>query len=138
MNNYFVIVYLCMLFLHIVDDFYLQGILAQLKQKKWWKENYPDDLYESDYAIALIIHGFSWSFMIHLPILVYSIITHSILSCDIYFWSIVINCIFHAIIDNLKANANHYKISLTTDQYLHLIQISIVCVFFLCRYFVTK
>ena len=35
-----------MLFLYIVDDYYLQGILASMKQKKWWKENAPDKLYE--------------------------------------------------------------------------------------------
>ena len=27
---------LFMVFLHIVDDYYLQGILASMKQKQWW------------------------------------------------------------------------------------------------------
>ena len=58
-----------MLFAHIVDDFYLQGILAQLKQKGWWKENAPHKLYKYDYIIALIIHALSWAIMIALPIL---------------------------------------------------------------------
>lgn len=57
-----------MLFCHIVDDYYLQGILASMKQKKWWQENAPDKLYEYDYLIALLMHGFSWAFMIMLPI----------------------------------------------------------------------
>ena len=33
---------LCMIFCHIIDDYYLQGILASMKQKSWWKNNYPD------------------------------------------------------------------------------------------------
>ena len=32
-----------MMFCHVVDDFYLQGILAQMKQESWWKENYPEN-----------------------------------------------------------------------------------------------
>ena len=35
------IILIIMIFLHIVDDFYLQGVLAKFKQKDWWKENYP-------------------------------------------------------------------------------------------------
>lgn len=27
-----------MLFLHIVDDYYLQGWLASARQKSWWKK----------------------------------------------------------------------------------------------------
>ena len=27
--------------MHIVDDYYLQGILAKMKQKSWWKEVAP-------------------------------------------------------------------------------------------------
>ena len=27
-----------MIFAHIVDDFYLQGILAKMKQKDWWEK----------------------------------------------------------------------------------------------------
>jgi hypothetical protein len=34
-----------MFFCHIIDDFYLQGILAQLKQHKFWEENAPQKLY---------------------------------------------------------------------------------------------
>ena len=37
-----------MVFGHIVDDYYLQGILASMKQKSWWKENAPDKMYEKD------------------------------------------------------------------------------------------
>lgn len=32
------ILLLCMLFCHIVDDYYLQGWLASAKQKSWWEK----------------------------------------------------------------------------------------------------
>ena len=55
-----------MLFLHLVDDYYLQGWLASAKQKSWWKKNSPDKLYSHDYIMALCEHAFSWTFMIML------------------------------------------------------------------------
>ena len=42
-----------MLFCHIVDDYYLQGWLASAKQRKWWKQNAPDNLYKYDYIMAM-------------------------------------------------------------------------------------
>ena len=66
MNNVFII--LAMIFCHIVDDYYLQGGLTSMKQKKWWQENAPQKLYKYDYIVALIMHSMSWSFMIMLPI----------------------------------------------------------------------
>lgn len=110
---------LAMLFCHIVDDYYLQGILASMKQKKWWKENAPDKLYEYDYLAALIMHGFSWAFMIMLPIAI---------ACglEISFWFAIIfflNAIIHCYIDDLKANKK--KINLCQDQAVHLFQITI-------------
>ncbi len=53
MGNVFVL--LSMIFLHIVDDYYLQGILASMKQKSWWEENAPQRLYKYDYIVALTI-----------------------------------------------------------------------------------
>ena len=65
------IVFLSMIFLHIVDDFKFQGILANMKQESWWKKNYPNKRYKYDYIISLLIHAFSWDFMIHIPIIIY-------------------------------------------------------------------
>lgn len=104
-----------MIFAHIVDDYYLQGILAKMKQKKWWKENAPSELYRNDYIIALIMHSFSWSFMITLPTLFIS--TNYI----ILVFFIVLNTVLHAYVDNAKANK--YSINLIVDQICHLIQI---------------
>jgi len=116
---------LSMIFLHIVDDYYLQGILASLKQKKYWKENAPQDLYKYDYIVALFMHGFSWSFMIMLPIFIY--VSFNLDFNMIIFF--IVNLLIHAYIDNLKANK--FKINLIIDQLCHLIQILVTFTFYL-------
>ena len=61
--------------LHIIDDFVLQPVcLSQLKCKSWWveeckKNNVDYKKYEGDYISALLMHAFSWSIMILLPIM---------------------------------------------------------------------
>lgn len=117
--NYEILVLLSMYFFHIVDDYYLQGWLASAKQKSWWEKNAPDELYKYDYIMALLCHGFSWSFMINLPIIIYSIITG-------YHWSsllLIVNMIIHVIIDDQKANKK--RINLIQDQCIHFIQIAV-------------
>lgn len=37
-------VVLAMIFCHIVDDYYLQGTLANLKQKSFWEKRYIDTI----------------------------------------------------------------------------------------------
>lgn len=107
------ILLLGMLFCHIVDDYYLQGILAKLKQKSWWKENAPMRLYKNDYKMALIEHAFSWTFMIHLPIII-------IYKNVVILW--FIGTVFiHAFIDNAKAN--DLSINLIQDQIIHILQV---------------
>ena len=116
--NIKIFILISMIFCHVVDDYYLQGWLASAKQKKWWIENAPNDLYKNDYLMALFCHSFSWSFMIQLPILIYSFYTH------LFIWNIllfIINLIIHMFIDNLKANK--LKINLIQDQIIHFIQI---------------
>lgn len=109
-----------MVFLHIVDDYYLQGILAQIKQKSWWEKNAPDPLYKNDYKVALIEHAFSWTFMIMLPITIIMIINNNILIIP---WTVafVFNWIIHGWTDHLKANV--HNISLVFDQVVHICQI---------------
>jgi hypothetical protein len=108
-----------MIFCHIVDDYYLQGILAKMKQKSWWKENAPDDKhYKYDYIWALIMHAFSWAFMIMLPIAFVMNFEIDILFGIIF----TMNAAIHAIVDNEKANK--FKINLWVDQLIHLAQIA--------------
>lgn len=119
-----VLILYCMIFCHIVDDYYLQGVLAKMKQRKWWDENAPQMMYKYDYVIALIMHGFSWSFMIHLPIVIYAIATNNY---DIIFSVVIflpVHALVHAYIDNEKANEK--SINLAFDQILHFMQISFI------------
>lgn len=108
-----------MIFMHIVDDYYLQGILAKMKQKKWWKENAPQEKYKDDWIAALFAHAFSWTFMIMLPIAYALSFKVGILFKLIFF----ANAIVHGVTDHLKANCG--KINLITDQSIHLLQISL-------------
>ena len=106
-----------MIFAHIVDDFYLQGILAKIKQKQWWEENAPNALYKHDYIIALIIHAISWSCMIMAPAILFKLPTIKPVIIIVFIFNIII----HAHVDNQKANV--HKINLIQDQLIHLGQI---------------
>ena len=128
-----IVLFLSMIWLHIYDDYHTQGILAQFKQKNWWKENYPQDLYKRDWLIALYEHAFQWAFTTMLPLLVYSIwiwmesgFYHGLIQ---WVGLLVINTEFHAEIDNEKAN--ELTISLFTDQILHILQIGITIILFM-------
>ena len=105
-----------MIFCHIVDDYYLQGILASMKQKSWWKkqETYCDK-YKHDYKVALFMHAFSWAFMIMIPYILVGINEYVV--CI----AILTNASVHAIIDNLKANKK--AINLVVDQTAHILQV---------------
>lgn len=116
---------LLMFFMHIVDDYYLQGILASMKQKSWWEkqDNYSDK-YKNDYKVALIMHAFSWAFCIMLPIAI-----QLRFQIDMLFISVFVsNFICHAIVDNMKANQK--CINLVMDQSLHIIQICMTFLIF--------
>lgn len=109
---------LCMLFLHIVDDYYLQGNLANMKQKSWWTKN-PEynEMYRNDYIVALMMHAFSWAFMIMLPIAVY---IHFEINA-VFLLVLGMNFSIHAIVDDMKANKKW--INLVIDQTIHVLQI---------------
>ncbi len=120
------ILILCMLFCHIVDDYYLQGWLASAKQKKWWEQNAPNPLYKNDYIMALVEHAFSWTFMIHVPIVVYLIILGSLPKLYLFIVIFIFNWLIHMITDNAKANL--MKINLIQDQWVHIAQIFVTWV----------
>lgn len=113
MNNE-TFIFVCMLFCHIVDDYYLQGWLASAKQKEWWRKNAPDLLYKNDYQMALMMHSISWAFSIMIPLAILGK------------WNLglfLINMFVHYQIDDLKANLK--KINLIQDQTIHVFQILI-------------
>lgn len=123
MNNLFII--LAMIFCHILDDYYLQGCLASMKQKKWWQENASQKLYKYDYIVALIMHSVSWSFMVMLPIAISMSFNIPVMFLIVF----ICNAIIHGVVDNLKANK--LKINLIVDQSIHLLQITITAIIFI-------
>ena len=123
MNNLFLV--LSMIFCHIVDDYYLQGWLASAKQKKYWNDNAPDKMYRYDYIWALLMHSFSWSFMVMLPIAFSLSFDVNVLFGSVFAFNVAI----HAFTDDLKANKK--KINLWVDQIIHLTQIVITAIIFI-------
>lgn len=128
-----ILLLLAMIFLHIVDDYYLQGWLASAKQKSWWEQNASDELYKYDYIMALFMHSFSWTFMVML-IPTYCTLTSrfvtngdlTIVSTQIIF-TFILNLIIHMITDNSKANLK--KINLIQDQLIHMLQLILIWIY---------
>ena len=115
-----ILILFIMLFLHIVDDYYLQGVLAKMKQKAFWEENAPDPMYKNDYIVALVEHAFSWTFMIMLPAMVWMFYYQNI-HLGWYVILFVWNVVLHSLVDHAKANMK--LINLYEDQRVHFIQI---------------
>ena len=112
---------------HIVEDFHLQGKMADMKQKSWWAEQWAKHnsvapklppKYRSDYIIVLILHGMEWSICVSLPALILGDVS---LPLAVIVAIVVIMGLTHALIDDLKAN--RLAINLWTDQLLHMAQL---------------
>lgn len=123
-------VLLLMFLFDIIDDFVLQPVcLSKLKQKRYWieeceKNNLDISKYDTDYITALLMHGLSWSIMIHIPLMFLGGINDDLF----LLLSVLLNAVIHAIIDDLKANK--LKINLDVDQCLHGLQIIITWIVF--------
>lgn len=120
--------YILCLLGHYLADFTLQGCLAQMKQRQWWKDeilkwnqthhtndklNY--DNYKNDWMCALNSHSFYWAIVTFLPLFLTNANENFIM------FVMIINLFIHAFVDHLKCNL--YKISLRTDQICHITQI---------------
>lgn len=125
------VLFLSMLFMHIFADYNLQGILASMKQKEYWKKElkydekqFQNSQYKEDYKCALLMHSLQWTICIFVMPLIYMYIT----SKNIFVLSIVLQFVIqtgiHYITDDLKANER--KINLWEDQIIHLVQIIIL------------
>lgn len=124
----FLLALLASLVVHVIDDFGLQHFthLNELKQKTWWIEqcyvakkynNIETSIYKYDYIVCLILHAFKWSCLTILPgLLIIGFPSTIVLALLIFF-----NTIFHALIDDLKAN--RFSINLIQDQVAHILQI---------------
>lgn len=125
------LIFLSMIFCHIVDDYYLQGWLASAKQKSWWEKNAPEKLYRNDYIMALFMHSFSWAFVVMIPIIAYLLIG----GIGLQEWLVIpyfVNMAIHCIVDDLKANKK--RINLIQDQCIHLVQILATWISFVIFY----
>ena len=115
MNNGLLLI--IMFFLHVLAEFNLQGMMEEMKRKDFWKKY--DRKYQFDYTIVLIGHSFQWAFVLHLPIIIYCIVTKELETyCN---FSIVANTFIHAIIDTSKENDK--RLNLIQDQFCHILQI---------------
>lgn len=113
-----VFIFLFMIFMHVLDDYKIQaGVLAFLKQKKYWQENAPEKMYRFDYIAGLAMHGFSWSFMVMLPVAIVNQFNVGVA----FFVVLILNAFIHSIVDDLKANRG--VLNLCQDQFIHIIQI---------------
>ena len=120
-----ILIIMVMIFLHIVADYNLQGWLASAKQKSYWEEHAPNELYKNDYIMALFMHSFQWTFMIMLPILF--LLNFEIGGVFIIWF--VFNVGLHMYVDHLKANMK--IINLVEDQLIHILQIVITAGIFI-------
>lgn len=113
---------IAMLFMHIIADYNLQGVLASMKQKAYWKGhgNYRS---KYDYIPALLAHAFSWAFCIMLPLAVAGYPPGTV-----FYVMLVINTIVHAAVDHAKANLG--VLNLIEDQAIHMVQIVITLAIF--------
>lgn len=135
--------WLCML-LHLISDYTLQGILASLKQKSWWKKeiektfgksplntalppgtNIRDHIelptwYDDDWIAGLICHALMWSLFTFLPMMF-------IIGPRWFSGIIIVNTFIHAVIDHLKCNRLG-TLNLCQDQVLHVGQLMITVV----------
>lgn len=119
-----------MIFLHCIADYFLQGILASMKQKSWWEKHAPSrsefsrSKYKFDYKATLLAHSIEWAFLIMIPSFITMWIhVYEPAYCLPYIIFFDLNVVFHYLIDDMKANKR--KINLIEDQVLHFIQLFI-------------
>lgn len=131
MLTYKAFIFIAMVLLHILEDFHLQGILANMKQKSWWQSEcvklgitYESSKYRRDHVVSLIVHALENSIFITLPLIIDGLIatfTTNLNNGLFIGWAFIIfaNTVVHAIIDDFKCNSK--GINLIVDQILHFI-----------------
>lgn len=134
--SYKIFILILMILFHIIEDFHLQGILSNLKQKKWWENEcrkngfiWETCKYKKDYFISLIIHSLENSIFIMLPLIADNLI-YTLTVCPenhlyiMWILGIISNTIFHSYVDHVKCN--RFEFNLIIDQFLHLLIILII------------
>lgn len=144
MISYKIFILFIMLLMHYIEDFHLQGCLANLKQKKWWEKQmsnndmrshyvFEHSIYKNDYKMSLFAHSIENALFVMLPLIVDMLISE-FTHCQQNTWilfipSTILICVSHYFIDNSKAN--EMKINLVQDQLYHL---CIILLIFLCYF----
>lgn len=119
---------LAMMLAHFAADFTLQGILADLKQRRWWQKKVQGDLdkskYKDDYVAALFAHSMYWAACVVAP---FAFTGYVGTMC----WSVLfaINSVLHAAVDHLKANDR--DLNLVQDQCIHGVQLVVTALIML-------
>ena len=114
LNNWIFVFWICVL-LHLIADYNLQGILANMKQVSWWRKQTTDKKYEHDWIAALMCHSFMWAIFTFLPLMF-------LIKPCVFSAIVILNAMLHACIDVIKANL--LGINLVEDQILHIVQIT--------------
>ncbi len=152
MISYKIFILFIMLLMHYIEDFHLQGCLANLKQKKWWEKEVAENLfhskddnpqhrerllfysqYRNDYKMSLFTHSIENALFVMLPLIVDMLISE-FTHCQQNTWilfipSTILICVSHYFIDDSKANK--MKINLVQDQLYHL---CVILLIFLCYF----
>lgn len=123
MLNVRIFVLVLMILGHLLADYPLQGWLAQAKNKSYW--NREDKKIKDDWIAALICHATMWGILMFLPIML-----EDGVFLDWWWLLLPANIAIHAFIDHLKANKK--AICLIDDQLLHLLQIAITWMLWVC------
>lgn len=120
--------FIFMIFAHIIADFYLQCNINSAMHKEWWIRNPSGTRNRYDYITCIVIHSVFWTFTVLLPI-AYR------LNFDFswfYTLAFIGNAIIHGIVDNYRINKK--KINLILQEAAHLWQITLTYLLFvLCQ-----
>lgn len=130
MLTYKFFILIVMILLHVIEDFHLQGILADMKQKSWWSKQLVDfppkkaNTYRKDYVVSLIVHSLENAIFVTLPLMIndlyYTFTVNKDNSlCIAWLFDIFVIGYLHYWIDDLKCNK--MKINLIVDQLLHFV-----------------
>ena len=116
-------IFIFMVFMHIVASIYLSGA----DQRQWWKGTYSPSRTTDD-AVALTIHSIFWAFAIMLPIAY----AYKFAFSWFYTIALIVNTAIYAVIVYTKKTNN--KINLFLQHTAHLWQIiSTYLVFTICQ-----
>lgn len=117
------VILLIMFFLHITSDYYLPNNLTKIEQIWWWIENSPNSKYRNDYIVALIEHGFIWTFIIHTPFFIIYFLRIYTIQPWIPIITFLFNWVIYTITTDLRVNK--LELNLVENQVINLFQIII-------------